>query len=117
MDAELTDEQQYMLRKVRLEAQAMSREELIEALCSSWEVRYQQRQAFISMGRSVGLRFSLTEQYPWQPPETLEEFEAVLGYVPTAEQAEAHVKEMWENARMELDMDEIVLTPDEESGE
>lgn len=116
MDGELTDEQQYMLRKVRLDAQSMSREELIEALCSSWEVRYQQRQAFISIGRSVGLNFSLTEQYPWQPPNTEEEFREVLGYVPTDQQAEAFVNELWENARMEIDMDEIVLTPDEESG-
>lgn len=117
MDVELTDEQQYMLCKVRVEAQSMSRDELIEALCTSWEARYQQRQLFISMGRGIGLNFALTEEYPWQPPETAEEFEEVLGYVPTERQAEAYVNELWENARMEIDMDEIVLTPDDESGE
>lgn len=113
MDIELTDEQQYTLRKVRLEAASMSREELIEALCDSWEARYQQRQVFISMGRNCGLSFTLQEEYPWQRPETEEEFEEILGYVPTERQAEAYLQELWENARMEIDMDEIVLTPDE----
>jgi methylase of polypeptide subunit release factors len=116
MDDELSEEQQYMLRKVRLEAESMSRQELVEALCDSWEARYRQRQIFTSMGQQFGLSFTVREEYPWQRPETEEEFEEVLGFVPTENEAEAYLKELWENARMDIDMDEIVLTPDEESG-
>lgn len=116
MDNELSEEQQYMLRKVRLEAESMTREELIEALCDSWEARYQQRQIFASMGRQFGLTFTVREEYPWQRPETEEEFKEHLGFVPTENEAEAYLKQLWENARMDIDMDEIVLTPDEESG-
>lgn len=117
MDIELTDEQQYMLCKVRLEAQSLRREELIEALCNSWEARYRQRQLFESVSRDMGVEFSLTEEYPWQRPETEEDFEELLGYVPSDEEASRYLQGLWENARMEIDMDEIVLTPDEESGE
>lgn len=117
MDIELTEEQQYMLRKVQVEAQSLTREELIEALCNSWEARYRQRQILMAMARDLGVRMELTEEYPWQPPETEEEFEEILGYVPTERQANEYLKELWENARMEIDMDEIVLMPDEESGD
>jgi hypothetical protein len=116
MNNELTEEQQYMLRKVRLEAASMNKEELIEALCDSWEARYQQRRIFTAMGRQFGLSFAIREEYPWQPPETEDEFKEVLGFVPTENEAKAYLKELWENARMDIDMDEIVLTPDEESG-
>lgn len=106
-----------MLHKVRIDAQALSKENLIEALCNSWEARYRQRQLFMAIGREAGLSFSLTEEYPWQRPETAEDFEALLGYVPTDKEASEYLQRIWEDARMEIDMDEIVLTPDEESGE
>lgn len=114
MDIELTDEQQYQLRKVQVEAESMSRQELIEALCDSWEARYRLQQVFASMGEQYGLRFNLREEYPWQRPETEDEFKELLGYVPTEGQANAYLQELWENARMEIDMDEIVLAPDED---
>lgn len=114
MDGELSTEQQYMLQRLAMEAKGMSREQLIEALCDSWEARYRQRQCFISSSRSAGFVFQMEERRPWQQPETEEEFKEILGYVPTEEEANAYLKDAWETATMELDMDEIVLMSDEE---
>lgn len=112
----LSIEQQCMLRKVEVQAQEMSREELITALCEAWEAKYRLQQMFASIGQSVGLRFAVHEQTQWQPPETIEQFAEILGYVPTDEEAMEFMHQMAESATMELDMDEIVLTPDEDSG-
>lgn len=115
MDIRLTDEQQYMLCKVRLEAQSLNRDQLIEALCDSWEARYRLQHVFQHMGESLGMGMQIREEFPWLRPETEEEFKDVLGYVPTDQEAKDYLNGLWENARMEIDMDEIVLTPDDKS--
>ncbi len=115
-DMELTSEQKYLLRRVEIEAKAMSKDELVEALCTSWEARFKLKQTFIANSREAGFMFFLEERHPWQQPETREEFEDLMGYAPTEDEANDYLREMWEIATMELDMDEIVLTPDDDSG-
>jgi hypothetical protein len=115
-ELELTQEQKYLLRRVEIEARAMSKDELVEALCTSWEARFKLKQTFIANSRNAGFIFFLEERHPWQQPETKEEFTEILGYEPTEDEAEEYLREMWEVATMELDMDDIVLTPDDDSG-
>ena len=115
-ELELTQEQKYLLRRVEIEARAMSKDELVEALCTSWEARFKLKQTFIANSREAGFMFFLEERHPWQQPETREEFAEILGYEPTEDEAEDYLREMWEVATMELDMDDIVLTPDDDSG-
>lgn len=115
-ELELTQEQKYLLRRVEIEARAMSKDQLVEALCTSWEARFKLKQTFLANSREAGFLFFLEERHPWQRPETREEFMEVLGYEPTESEAEDYLREMWEAATMELDMDEIVLTPDDDSG-
>jgi len=116
MDEELRQEQQYLLRRTALEAQSMSREDLIEALCGALEARFRERAYFEGIFRSHGMMVRVEEKYPWRQPETEEEFKEVLGFIPTEEEAERYLEEQYRDATMELDMDEIVLTPDPESG-
>lgn len=115
-ELDLTQEQKYLLRRVEIEARAMSKDQLVEALCTSWEARFKLKQTFLANSREAGFLFFLEERHPWQQPETREEFTEVLGYEPTESEAEDYLREMWEAATMELDMDEIVLTPDDDSG-
>ncbi|NDD46145.1 MAG: hypothetical protein EBZ24_12320 [Synechococcaceae bacterium WB9_4xB_025] len=114
-DIELTSEQKYMLRRVEMEANAMSKAELVQALCTSWEARFKLKQTFLTNSRAAGFIFFLEERHPWQPPETEEEFASLMGYVPTEDEANEYLRELHEVATMELDMDDIVLTPDDDS--
>jgi hypothetical protein len=114
-NVELTTEQQYLLRKVEVHARQLSRDELVAAVCNAWEERLKLKQTFLALSREAGFVFSLVERYPWQPPETEEEFEAILGFVPTEEEANDYLRDLYETATMELDMDEIVLTPDDDA--
>jgi hypothetical protein len=113
-DIELTSEQKYLLRRVEIEAHAMSKEQLVQALCASWEARFKLKQTFFVNSRAAGFVFFLEERHPWQRPETQEEFAELMGFVPTEDEANDFLRELQEVATMELDMDEIVLTPDEE---
>jgi hypothetical protein len=110
----LTTEQRYLLRKVELEAQAMSRPELIAALCDAWEARFAQKQHFISNTREAGLVFRIEERQPLQLPESHEELKQLFGHLPDEEELDAYLREQWESATMELDMEAIVQTPDDE---
>lgn len=110
--AKLTTEQQYLLRRVAVEARDLSREELIEALCDCWEARFLQKQIFACSSREAGFAFQIEERFPLQLPETEEDFIAIFGYLPTEEEAQEYLEELNGIATMELDMDEIVLTPD-----
>ena len=113
-DAKLTTEQRYLLRRVAVEAQDLSRDELIEALCNCWEARFLQKQIFACSSREAGFVFQIEERLPLQQPETEEEFTEIFGYLPTEEEAMAYLEDLHEIATMELDMDEIVLTPDDD---
>lgn len=113
-DDSLTLEQAFLLQRVRLEAQDLDRDKLIDALCAAWEVRFRGKQAWLSMARQAGLLLQLEERHPWQPPKTRAAYERWLGYMPNATECEALLKHQQELATMELDMEAIVLTPDED---
>lgn len=115
-DDALSPEQCYLLRRVAIEAETLDRDQLIAALCEAWEARFRLKQYFISTSRAAGFVFQVQEQCVWPQPESPAEFEAVFGYRPSAAELEAYYEQMWELATMELDMDAIVLTPDDDTG-
>ena len=110
---QLTEEQQFILRRVELEAQELSKEELIEALLASWEVRFQLKASFMEFSREAGLSFRLDEARSPAAPESLEDLEEIFGYEPTDEETMDEMRSLYDNATMEIDMDEIVLGTDE----
>ncbi len=111
---ELTQEQKFVLKRVELEAKDLSRQELIEALLACWEERFQLKQSFREFSREAGIVFKLDEQRSPFSPSSLEELEEVFGYQPSEEEAMNYIKDVYESATMELDMDEIVLGVDNE---
>ena len=114
MEPSLTLEQSYLLRRIGIEAQDLSREELIKALLACWEVRFRQKQMFMESSRSAGYVFKMNEGGMLLPPESESDFEEIFGYVPSEEEADEYMKYLCENFNMEeLDMEEIVLESDE----
>lgn len=109
MEEGLTLEQKFLLHRIAAEAQEMGKEELIGALLESWETRFRIKQNFLLTTREAGYMFKMEERQPLRPPESEEELIQAIGHVPTDEEVEDYMREMWENATMELDMDEIVL--------
>ena len=108
----LTEEQQFILRRVEIEARDLDKEGLIEALLACWEVRFKLKQSFMEFSREAGLSFRLEETSNLHAPETIEELEEIFGYEPTEEETIEYMKALYENATMELDMDEIILGGD-----
>lgn len=109
----LTPEQEYLLKRVALESKGATRDELVEALLECWEARLMQKQAFMAATKEAGLCIRMEIGATLCSPETEEDFEQIFGYSPSEEEAGDYVKELWENATMELDMDEIVLGSEE----
>lgn len=107
-------EQKFLLHRIAAEAREMSRDGLINALLESWEMRFRIKQNFLSTTREAGYVFKMEERQPPRLPETKEELIEVMGHAPTEEEAESYMREVWENATMELDMDEIVLSSDDQ---
>lgn len=113
MEEELTMEQTFILHRLAEEAKGMSREQLISALIESWEMRFRIKQNFMATTREAGYMFKMEERRPTRQPETEDELAEILGYEPTEEEIANYMRDVWENATMELDMDEIVLSRDE----
>jgi hypothetical protein len=111
---ELTQEQKFILKRVELEAKDLNREELVEALLGCWEVRFQLKQSFMEFSRGAGIVFRVDEQRDPFSPDSMEDLESIFGYEPTEEEAVNYIKDVYESATMELDMDEIVLGVDNE---
>lgn len=110
---QLSPEQRFLLRRVEIEAREMSREGLVNALVSSWEVRFRMKQAFTDASRSAGCNFRIEVGSEMEDPTSEEELLATFGHLPTQEEYERRMREIHEDARMELDMAEIVLAPDD----
>ena len=109
MEEGLTLEQAFLLHRMAAEAREMSREELIDALLESWEMRFRLKQNFLLTTREAGYMFKMEERRPLRQPESEEELIELMGRVPTEEEMRDYMREIWEDATMELDMDEIVL--------
>lgn len=110
----LTSEQQFLLKRVEMEASHLSKEELVDALVDCWEQRFRLKQAFMEYSREAGLNFRLEEHRSPYAPDDIEDLTQVFGYEPTDEEAIEYYQAMYES-NMELDMDEIVLGNDYES--
>jgi len=110
----LTLEQQFLLQRLQREALAMDREQLVGALFDAWAARFRLKQAFISMSQQAGFVFRVEERHPWRQPESDEEFYQLFGYLPSMKEREAYLRHQHETATMELDMEAIVLTADED---
>ena len=114
MDADaLSTEQQYLLRRIHLEAQSMSREQLVRALIRATEEKLRLKQYFASIS-SGGIR--VVEGQACRLPEDEDGLREIFGHLPTESEIEAYYEQQYETATMEVDMDEIVLTPDEDFG-
>lgn len=109
----LTAEQQFMLHRMALEIQSLSRDELHQALLDCWEARFRQKQSFIASAKEAGFSFQFNEGIAVMPATAVEEFEDFHGHAPTWEDAEDYLEQIQENVHMELDMDAIVLEPEE----
>lgn len=114
-DIEFSPEQKFLLARIEMEAQHMSRQELVAALCSSWAARFQMKEIFHTFCREWGIGFRLEETQPMTEIETEEDFVAVFGCIPTEEEAREYFRSIHETATMELDMDDIVCAPDDDS--
>ncbi len=57
----LTAEQQFMLHRIALEIQSLSRDELHQALLDCWEARFRQKQSFIASAKEAGFSFQFNE--------------------------------------------------------
>lgn len=112
-DCELSMEQCLILRRLEIDARQMSRAELVAALCHSWEARFQMKNVVHEFCRCNGIGFRLEETSSLSLPESAEDLVRVFGYVPSEQEAEDYVRGLVEAATMELDMDEIVLMPDD----
>lgn len=110
---ELTQEQEFLLRRVGTEAAQMSKVELVEALVGAWYSKYMLKAAYEQVLQDNGLTFNIQERNPCCDPTDVESMAALFGYLPTPEEAEDYFCQAIEDATMELDMDEIVLTPED----
>lgn len=113
-EAMLTAEQAFLLARVRHEAHSMEHGALVDALCDAWEARFRLKQSFLSLSRQAGFVFRLEEHRPWRPPRSDADFVRLLGYVPSPQERAAYLRHQREAVTMELDMEAIVLTPDED---
>ena len=113
MRDDLTQEQQFMLQRITLEIKDYSKEELIEALLSCWEARFRQKQIFLASSQDAGFSFAFNDGIAVMPEAAVKEFEQSHGYKPTWEDAEDYMESIAEEAGMELDMEAIVLEPEE----
>ncbi len=104
----LTYEQQLVIRQVAEEAQAMSREQLIQALMCCWGEKFALRRALAEAADEHDIPIKVSGPMMIRQPQTKAQFREVFGYVPTAREAREFLDELEETATMELDMERIV---------
>lgn len=112
MDEEFDLEQEFLLARVYAEAQELSKTELIEALVGAVAQKLAIQQMATDLMAEHGIGFRLQNGFAFDPtdPDTLTAF---LGYEPTEAEAEEYAIDAIEMATMELDMDAIVMAPEE----
>ncbi len=109
MEPKLSEDQEFFLVRLCQIAQQMDRRDLIRALLSSWEERFLLKRMYQIAARQTG-RFIEAEQiYQLAPPETEEDFKAVLGYVPTDQEAKEYLRQLEEGVTIGVDIEDIVV--------
>ena len=109
---DLTEEQQFILARLSVECAELSRTELIEALVSCWAQKMAMKQVYETVLVENEIGFRMQELMPVDVTSQ-EALTGIFGYSPTDEEAEDYVEGAMEAATMELDMDAIVLTPED----
>lgn len=101
-----------MLARIGVECAELSRAELIEALISCWAQKLAMKQVYESVMAEHEIGFRMQELMPVDLTSD-EALTGIFGYQPSDEEAEDYVVDAMEAATMELDMDAIVLTPED----
>ena len=108
----LDTEQEFLLARLVSEASALSKDELIEALVNAQAQRFALIGMYTEILAENGIAFRLQETMTFDPTDE-ESLTALFGYRPTDAEVEELACDVVETATMELDMDAIVLAPDE----
>lgn len=118
MELSLTTEQQFAMRMFALELQELDRDELIAALLSEREDLLLQQQYFKGILEDQGLEICPEMDVTLALPETEEDMVRVFGKVPSenelGEYIERQMEAQFEAARIDVDMEAIVLGLEEE---
>ena len=111
-DVDLDSEQEFLLQRVLVDAQDLSRDELVEALVNVWSSKFLQHNIYSRVLLEHGIGFMLQEHLPvdLSDPDSMQEY---FGHEPSEEEAAEYVLGLIEGATMELDMDEIGLTSED----
>ena len=109
MESKLSEDQEFFLVRLCQVAQQMDRRDLIRALLSSWEERFLLKRMYQIAARQTGRFIEAERIYRLAPPETEEDFKAVLGYVPTDQEAEEYLRQLEEGVTIGVDMEEVVM--------
>lgn len=115
---DLTLEQLFCLSRLRLEASRMSKEELVEALLEEREELLLQRNYYVGCLEMAGIRAEPSSEPCISLPETEDELVAIFGRRPSDDELSTYLQErindQMEAARMDVDIEAIVLGLDEE---
>lgn len=106
---ELSQEQEFFLRRLEHVMASMSRQELEEALHDAWEELFHLKQRWRLANHLEGTHCAMEPRYVMAPPETMEEMRIVLGYEPTRQEAQRFLEQL-EEARMDVDLEEIAAS-------
>jgi len=105
-------EQEFLLAKLAAEASALSKEELIHVLVHAQAQKFAMEEMYTQILAENGIAFRQQETMTFDPTDE-ESLTALFGYRPTDAEVEELACDVVETATMELDMDAIVLAPDE----
>lgn len=113
MEISLSLEQLFSLRKLELDLEAMSRDELIEMVLDEREQRLVQEQLFSMSMAAEGIPAEVDDVFELALPETEEEMIAVFGHLPDDDELSDYVNRQIEvhlnAARMDVDIEAIAL--------
>lgn len=105
-------EQEFLLARLATEAQSWSKPELIEALVGAVAQRFATARMYTDILAANGIGFRLQQGIAVDFTDE-NALTNLFGYRPTDAEVEEFATDVMEVATMELDMDAIVLAPDE----
>ena len=111
----LNCEQELFLALLKTKLPELSRQQLIEGLIDCWEQRFALKNQMAELAHAAGICLGFQPAAIQPAPEDEDDFEAVLGFVPTEEEALEYLEQLEIAATMEVDMDEAIageLEPD-----
>ena len=108
----LTSEQEFLLARLCFEAAPLSREELIEHLVSAYAQKMSMVTYFTEILAEHGIAFRM-QDHPIFDPTDMDSLVRLFGYEPSDAEVEELAYSSIEAATMEVDMDAIVLAPED----